>query len=400
MKKSLFIIIFSIPVFLFLTNCTRDKSFIVREETIYYDDETKALKWLDLSHDFTNNEIKLPIYLKNFGLDAAPSEDQFFALGRVLFYDKNLSKDRTIACASCHLQAFAFADTVAFSIGVAGRRTQRNSLALNNQLVANNDNAWPRPTHFFWDNRANSIADQTRETFANPHEMDMSMPDLLERIKAQEYYPFLWKQKFGHFEPKETEVLQAITHFVNAIGTYDSRFDKSLETLKDSFPFGFTKEKMMGRQLPLFTDQENRGKDVFMLRCASCHSPNAVFAEIEQANTGLDLEYTDRGIANLTNKWSDEGVFKTPSLRNIEFTAPYMHDGRFKTLDKVVEFYSDSVQSNSQISSQMFRTWESWGIPGFRFTIEEKQDLVAFLKTLSDVKLRTEECFSSPFLIK
>jgi cytochrome c peroxidase len=393
--------IFGFFFFMLLSNCSRENGYTIREETPYYDDETRAAKWLDLSQVYTNNEIKLPLYLKDFGLITPESEDKLFALGRILFYDKNLSKDRTIACASCHLQQFAFADTTAFSKGVENKRTSRNSLALNNQLSSTgNGAAWGRVARFFWDNRAASIAEQTLETFANPHEMGISMPELLQRIKEQEYYAYFWKEKFNHFEPKETEVLQAITHFVNALGTFDSRFDKSLEILSDSFSMvgGLTSENLKGINLPLFTMEENQGKDVYMKKCARCHSVNGDFADVLQANTGLDIIYNDHGIFNITNNYLDEGVFKTPSLRNIEFTAPYMHDGRFKTLEKVVEFYSDSVKRHPNISYAMFQGIEMWGSPGFFFTNEEKQNLVAFLKTLSDKSIRSEQRFSSPFL--
>jgi cytochrome c peroxidase len=144
---------------------------------------------------------------------------------------------------------------------------------------------------------------------------------------------------------------------------------------------------------PGFSSRENNGRDLFVANCSKCHSPIRAFQDVFEACNGLDLEYVDQGRGKLTGNASDNGVFKAPSLRNIAVTAPYMHDGRFKTLEEVIEFYSTGVKNHPNLHPQMLHN----GDPNLHLSTQQKQDLIAFLKTLTDNKLATDYRFSNPF---
>ena len=262
----------------------------------------------------------------------------------------------------------------------------------------------------FWDERTADVAAQSRQTFGNPLEMGMEMQSVVDRIKTLNYYPYLWQQVYGNFEPTEEQVLECLQEFVGAIGSHDASLDQSLEVAMDLFNVPTTTQSdtivsafyyggndttintiVIG--LPGMSLSQNRGRDIFVANCTKCHSPIRPFQEVFAACNGLDLEYKDKGLAELTGNPSDIGIFKSPSLRNITLTAPYMHDGRFKTLQAVVDFYSDQVKPHANLHHKMLHD----GDPNLHLSVEQKQDLLNFLLTLTDTTFTNNPAFSNPF---
>jgi cytochrome c peroxidase len=302
-------------------------------------------------------------------------------LGRVLFYDKRLSANQAIACASCHQQGHGFSDERRFSPGFNGGATARNSMGLTQARY------YPRG-HFFWDERAATLEDQVLQPIQNAVEMGMTLPALVTRLGAEPFYTNLFSQAFGSPEITSDRVSRALAQFVRSIISTRSKYDRGI-------PIGFsnfTAEELLGRQI--FFGQVGNAT------CAACHGtdnfvPNNIF------NNGLENPYVDKGVGALTGLARDEGIFKVPSLRNIELTAPYMHDGRFATLEEVVEFYNSGVVNHPNLSPPLRVPTPPGAPPGpprrLNLTAEQKAALVAFLKTLTDPGIATDPKFSDPF---
>jgi cytochrome c peroxidase len=350
----------------------------------------------ELPDDYT---INLPTHLSNVGLFARPVERDKAVLGRVLFYDKNLSKDGKISCASCHDQAIGFSDDAAVSKGVYDREGDRNSIALSS--VANfsayygTDINGSGAIRFFWDNRAETAADQNQNSLTNPKEMDMHMGEVAEMVRSLEYYEPLFKKAYGDNAVTEARVSDAIANFVNALGSYQSKFDAAANQSQGSFTGGvFGSNVSFLNDFPSFTPSENRGKSLYNTNCASCHSGNMGRPVLFNANNGLDLESADPGVGAVTNVESERGTFKVPTLRNIALTGPYMHDGRFSTIEEVLEHYSTGVQNHPNLHPDLLDGNQP---KRMNFSASEKQDLIAFLNTLTDEKAIVEARFSNPF---
>lgn len=310
-------------------------------------------------------------------------------LGRVLFYDVNLSADNSVSCASCHQQHLAFADDADFSKGIMGRSTARNSLALG-VFESFSDYSVRPTTTLFWDGRAGSVHDQMIETIANPNEMGMTMEEVRNKIEDLDYYKILSEKAFGTENLTTGNILFAIESFMNSISAKSTKFD---EATKDLF--------VVQGNVAGFTSQENQGKFLFQNNCASCHSEGLrklsnFSALVTSANNGLELAYTDKGEGEVNPDPKAIGVFKVPSLRNIELTAPYMHDGRFASLDEVIDFYSNGIQEHPNLHENLK---DINGHPKkFNFNEDEKDALIQFLKTLTDHYMAVEPKWSSPFL--
>lgn len=313
-------------------------------------------------------------------------------LGRVLFYDKNLSKDGTISCASCHKQELGFGDDKAVSVGVYGRTGERNSLPLSSVVSFGSqygtDNNGPSAIRFFWDNRSETATSQILASMSNPKEMDMHISEIVAAVENQPYYAVLFQKAYGDSQVLPERVTEAIANFVNAMGSFQSKFDQA----DSKNPSGYIESNFSD-----FTASENRGKTVYLKNCATCHSSRMTESTFDNANNGLDSELTgDLGVGGITGQPSDMGTFKVPTLRNISLTAPYMHDGRFQTLEQVVEHYNSGIQDHPNLSSAL-RT-DSYGAPKrMNLTETDKQDLINFLYTLSDETMRTDVRFSNPF---
>jgi cytochrome c peroxidase len=323
-----------------------------------------------------------------------PISDAGATLGRVLFYDRNLSANRTIACASCHVQARGFSDGVAFSTGFAGGHTSRNSMPVT-------DARFYRNGRFFWDERAATLEAQVLQPIINPVEMGLSLPELVTRVSAQPYYPPLFQRAFGDGTVTTDRIARALAQFSRSLVSYRSRFDQGVAATGDvNLPF------------PGFTAEENQGKQLFMTRggCANCHMfngppqpgprPNqAVFFVDRATNNGLDATTVgvDNGIGDLSGRAQDDGRFKSPSLRNVALTGPYMHDGRLPSLAAVVEHYRRGVQPHPNLDP---RLRNPDGTPRrLQLSDAEAASLVAFMRTLTDTALTTDPWFTDPFLM-
>lgn len=354
--------------------------------------------YLNLPASPTLYESKFPSYLKVLGVIPVPINDAKAALGRVLFYDKNLSKDRSVSCASCHKQEFAFSDNVAVSKGVEGRVGTRNAMALANvaQFGSHYAKTGQNAPHLLWDNRSNNVPNQATQAFTNPNEMDISLEEVMLRVHELPYYKHLFKDVYGNSDMTQDQMLTAIGEFVKAIGSYSSELDQSLQ-LNVGSDFNTTNLTTAYYSPvivdPLLTTEESRGRVLFVNNCTSCHSPIREFQKVFEACNGLDMNYVDEGRGAITHAGNHMGLFKSPSLRNIELTAPYMHDGRFKTLEEVIDFYSEGIADHPNLHESLKRP----GRHGLGFTPAEKSQLLAFMKTMTDKNLVKDGRFSNPF---
>lgn len=344
---------------------------------------------LNLPDHFLNNAGG-PLPTSIDGTDNMPEDNPITnhgaTLGRVLFYDKKLSANGTIACASCHQQSKGFSDSEILSIGFEGGTTRRHSMTLINSRFYQRG-------RFFWDERASTLEEQVLQPFQDPVEMGMTLEQVVSTVEGQSYYPALFKNAFGTEEVTTDRISKALAQFVRSIVSYSSKYD-----------IGRSLVAAPGNNFPNFTDEENLGKNLFFQTipngggaCFGCHTTEAfISANPGPQNNGLDAaSTTDLGAGEVFPNPIFDGRFKTSSLRNIELTAPYMHDGRFSTLEEVVEHYNSGIQDHPTLSPALT---DIDGDPvRLDFSDEEKSALVAFLKTLTDNSVSTEEKWSDPF---
>jgi len=347
----------------------------------------QTLNLPDERYDYT-----VTVSASNFGgTSVIPINNAKATLGRVLFYDKKLSHNNTVSCASCHQQEAGFADNKAQSEGFNGELTKRNSLALAS--VANfessyggtNTSNFNQDAAFLWDERATTIVEQSKIAIEDNIEMGMDIDDLADKLAQEDYYRILFQKAYGSPEVTPDLITESIQEFLNAFVSNNSKFDKGLNA-------HFTTESHFTN----FTQQENLGKNLFVIHCSTCHDPRMAGVLVATANNGLDLEYTDQGRGAITNQISDNGVFKVPMLRNITLTAPYMHDGRFATLEEVVEHYNSGIKAHPNLHFGL-RDFQTSQPKRLNLSNSEKQALVAFLRTLTDTKFAEDVRFSNPF---
>lgn len=335
--------------------------------------------------------ITLPAYLSAPNIQGQvntpvdnPVTNDGATLGRVLFYDKNLSANNTISCASCHKPELAFSDTAFKSKGFNGGLTGRNSMSLINAK-------YYAPGRFFWDQRAATLENQVITPIQDLVEMGMTLPALETKLSALAYYPPLFKKAFGDETVNSDRIAKALSQFVRSIVSYQSKYDAGRST------FPAAPAPAPNAVFPNFTAQENRGKELFLLPangCAACHGTETFVAPTEK-NNGIDMSTVDRGFGAVTNNISMDATFKVTSLRNVELTAPYMHDGRFKTLEEVIEHYSSGVKSHPNLSPQM--KLPNGQPRNLNLSTEDKAALVAFLKTLTDLNVGRDVKYRNPF---
>lgn len=276
-------------------------------------------------------------------------------LGKKLFNERILSKDSSVSCASCHKPGFAFADTLPFSVGIFGKLTSRNTPSVLNMKN--------RP-YYFWDGRANTLEEQALMPIENPDEMGLRIEEAVTRLNQSAVYKKLFKKIFNAPVNKRN-LAQAFAAFEKTLETVDSRFDD------------------WSNDVGSLTEEEERGRQLFVgskAKCFDCHSMED-FTDDQFKNIGLynEKEARDAGRFSITKKDEDRGRFKTPGLRNVAVTAPYMHDGRFQTLEQVVAYYNtpfmfvdDPINIDTALKAPL------------RLTPGEKKALVSFLKTLTD----------------
>jgi cytochrome c peroxidase len=302
-----------------------------------------------------------------------PQTIEGIALGRKLFYDPILSADGTQACASCHGPQFSFTDPRQFSIGIDNIAGTRNSMPIFNL-------AWNFNEKFFWDGRVPSIELQAIEPVINPIEMHNTWANAVASLQASIDYPQLFSEAFGTSTIDATLVTKAIAQFERTLISGNSKFDQHLlgeATLNASELSG----------LNVFLD-ETKGD------CFHCHGNpnNPLWTDNSFHNNGLDETFTDRGLGDFTGDPRDFGLFKTPSLRNLAYTAPFMHDGRFVTLEEVINHYSEGLVYSETIDPLM-KTIAQGGV---NLSESDKADLKAFLLSLSDPSFINNPDFQDP----
>lgn len=292
-----------------------------------------------------------------------PLTQEGVALGRELFHDTRLSVNQAQSCASCHDQAHAFADARRFSLGAQQQAGKRNAMPLFNL-------AWQQA--FFWDGRAATLREQVLMPIQDAHEMNETLPRVTAKLSADPECVKAFDQAFGSKEITAERVARALEQYLLTLVSQESRFDRA------------------ARQVAELTESEKRGLRLFVTEfdpkrglrgadCFHCHG-GTLFMSQPFANNGLALADDDLGRMGVTHDAADRGKFKTPSLRNVARTAPYMHDGRFATLEEVVEHYSNGVRPSATLDPNLAKH----PAEGMQLTTQEKADLVAFLKTLTD----------------
>ena len=298
-------------------------------------------------------------------------------LGRMLFYDPILSRDSTISCATCHQQKYAFAGNSSFDKGIDSALLNRNTMPLFNL-------AWN--SALFWDGRANTIEAQVFHPVRDKEEMDLDWNEAVTRVRRSVFYPKLFEQVFGNQIIDSVLIGSAIAQFERTLISANSKFDQVIRgetflTADEYEGFGLVNNQVVGN-------------------CLHCHvtDGNGLGTTGKFSNNGLDFaqranDYKDQGKKGFTKVASDAGFFRIPSFRNLLFTAPYMHDGRFETLEDVLDFYSDGVQAAYNIDPKMALVHQG----GMNLSTDEKDKIIKFLKTLSDSSFISNSKFSNPF---
>lgn len=317
-----------------------------------------------------------------------PLTEEGVALGRRLFYDVRLSGNDTVSCATCHIQRLAFTDGRKTSVGVSGKPLAFNSMSLTNLM-------WG-PQRFFWNGRAASLEEQVLTPIQNPDEMAQDPAQLVQELSADPGYRELFAKAYG--EISTASIARALASFERTLVSANSRYDRFLRG-----------------ELRL-SEQEEQGRKLFMAHpdtkvslrggnCIDCHSQflTAGFSTRYDGflNNGLDDEQRlAPGLNETTQDPAHRGLFKVPSLRNIELTAPYMHDGRFATLEEVLEHYDSGIRNSSTLSPLIVeadnRGADTGGRISLHLTAPERAAIVAFLKTLTDEEFVSAERFSDP----
>ena len=341
-----------IAILMILISCSRDEDAVVEDL-----DQNKAL------------EVPQPAYFPEmtYDIDENPPTEKGFELGKKLFYDGKLSSSGVISCGFCHMQEFAFTHhTHRVSHGVGGALGTRNAQPLHN--LAYKDN-------FNWDGAAAHLDAHFIIPITTEVEMNEEIGNVLEKLKDDPSYQEMFDAAFEDGEIDTKNLFDALAQFLVMMVSAETKYDR-----------------VVHEGTAEFTAEEQAGKALFDSKCSSCHS-GELFTNQQFMNNGLpiDPQYDDKGRGRVTGDPDDDYTFQVPSLRNIEFTLPYMHDGRFDTLEEVLDFYDSGVEETPNISQEMY---DENNEPGIALTEEEKEKIIAFLKTLSDVDLTLDERFS------
>ncbi len=316
-------------------------------------------------------------FLSVISYDNTPADNQITnpgaTLGRVLFYDKRLSHNNSTSCASCHEQASGFTDPEPRSTGANGVQSPRRSMGLTNAKFYDSG-------RFFWDERALTLEQQTLMPIQNPDELGMDLDELNTKLANTSYYADLFQSAFGSAEITSERISKALAQFMRSLVSYGSKFDSGFD--ENGIPDFET----------VFSAPEELGREIFhgAGRCSFCHTSNSQVAN-QVHNNGLDAFTTDAG--------AGDGKFKVPSLRNVEVREFFMHDGRFSSLEEVIEFYSTGIQEHPNLDFRLRDDTMGNTAIQFDFTDEEMDGLVAFLRTLTDWDFLTDPKFSDPFVL-
>ncbi len=306
-------------------------------------------------------------------------------LGRVLFYDTQLSVNNSISCASCHKQSIAFSDNRRFSRGFENLSTERNSMPIQNLNSFFDFRAdFGFSAGLFWDGRGTDHSLAVLQPIVNHVEMGIrDLDKLTAKLSEIDYYPELFQNTYGTDEISPEKIGRALHAFVRNITSQNTKFDQSF-----SNPDILSAKEIVGMNLFISKYQ-----------CNNCHqvqSPQGYLFAGAFSNIGLETD--DKGVGAITNAQEDNGKFKIPSLRNVLLTAPYMHDGRFQTIEEVIKHYSQGVTDDPNLD---FRLKDTNGKPiRFDITDTEVSAIIAFLGTLTDHSMLTDEKLSNPFKLQ
>ena len=358
-----------LPLFLLLLSCS---SNAIEEDPLPVDPYSPKPYTLQLPSTFPRNYISF---------DDNPLTEEGVLLGRHLFYEKKLSGDNTMSCGSCHQQDKAFTDGKALAVGIKGVEHRRNTMSLANMI-------W-----FFdynWDGSGLTLEEQARGPIENEVELHQNLQEATKELQAMTLYPPMFQKAFGSATITEENILNALAQFQRTLISSNSKYDRFWE----------------GKEL--LTPAEEAGRKLFITHpepsiglrggnCGDCHG-TSLFTMRNSSNNGLDKTLTDLGYGAITGREVDKGQFKVPSLRNIALTAPYMHDGRFKTLEEVLDHYNEHINYESpNISPLILEASNEVNGKTLLLTSEEKQNIIAFLKTLTDSAFISDPKFSDPF---
>lgn len=302
-------------------------------------------------------------------------------LGRYLFYDPVLSTSGKMSCSTCHRQEYAFSYTLDYRTG----STDYIELQGKREIMPLFNLGWH--VSFFWDCRVRTLEEQIFHPIRNKHEMNMDMKTATERLNEKSFYKKKFFEAFGTANADSVLISRAIAQFIRTILSYNSKFDRVMR--KEAV---FTKEELEGYELMKNPKKGN---------CFNCHTTNVNSSNLQNslANNGLDDNWgsgkkNDLGFSEFTKKEQDLGRFKIPSLRNLAYTEPYMHDGRFEYLENVVDFYSERVKYTNKTDLRMGKGLSQ----GPKFTKDEKRKIIKFLMTLNDSAFINDKRYSNPFL--
>ncbi len=304
-----------------------------------------------------------------------PLTDEGVALGRQLFYEKKLSGNNQISCASCHVQSLGFADGIALTaIGVSRTTLLRHSPALINLAWANNG--------LFWDGGSTNLESQAFGPLTAHDEMAQNLQELVLELNATSQYPLAFQRAFKS-EVSAANIVKALAQFQRTLVSGNSRYDKYIR-------------KEPGGSL---TETELAGLQLVQQKCQACHATD-LFTDQQYHNNGIDNQYPDQphegiylGRSRVSFQTKDIGAYRTPTLRNIMQTAPYMHDGRFSTIEQVLQHYANGVKYSASLAPELQKN----GVTGIALSTIEQERIIAFLKTLTDSSFINNKKFSSPF---
>jgi cytochrome c peroxidase len=296
-----------------------------------------------------------------YNLDQNPITKEKFDLGKELFYSTILSSDNSISCGTCHAQTHAFADhNIALSLGVGGLEGLRNAPPIFNM-------AWQ--PYFMWDGGVNHLEIFSLAPIINPLEMNETMTNVIQKLNASNYWQNRFNKAFGSTEITDQKLFLALTQYMLMLVSDQSQYDK------------------VKRGKANFTADQQAGYDLFVQKCSSCHK-EPLFTDYSFRNNGLDLLSADEGRALITQDPIDKGKFKVPTLRNILITYPYMHDGRFFTIDQVLEHYNSGVKNHENLDPNLQN-----GIP---LSTQDKTYLKKFFETLTDFSMMDDKTIAEP----
>ncbi|MFV0224653.1 c-type cytochrome [Empedobacter falsenii] len=302
-------------------------------------------------------QLEFPSYFPQltFDTDKYPLTKNGVELGKKLFYEGRLSRNNTISCAFCHIQEDAFTHhRHPVSHGIDDRVGIRNAPPIQNLAFLN---------RFMWDGVIHDLAQQPISPITAEEEMDSTFPEIIKKLSDDANYRNMFRNAFGDDQINANRILSALGQFMASVVSKDSRYDQFLR-----------------KEINL-TETEGKGLQLFQQKCSNCHK-GALLTDESFRNTGMyyNKQHKDGGLYRVTLDSADFMKFRVPSLRNIEMTKPYMHDGRFYSLEAVLDFYSDGVQNNQHLDPQLKQN-DQIGIP---MTDQEKKAIIAFLKTLND----------------